>query len=240
MQVIKKVAGTDICFVGQDLEKGPLPAFFYFSILGFDSLNLPPYNSPVQYFEGTNCRIFSFDLPFHEDKFQAMEAWAEHMRKGESVIEDFLDITSAQINWMIGERWIDPTKMVSGGLSRGGFIATHLAAREKRISHVLGFAPITRLKEVQAFKDLDTSALDLTQLELTHLQGLRFYIGNRDQTVSTDACYEFIRNLAEKAHEKRARNCLVELRITPSIGLGGHGTSPEIFEEGALWLRNKI
>jgi hypothetical protein len=234
-------------FVGEEISHGPLPAFFYFSLSAEESLGLHPYNTPVQILKSLPLRIFSFTLPGHEegrDKFAAMKYWAEELSRGHDILEEFFEKLESDIETLIAQNIIDASKMVCGGLSRGAFIATHLAAREQRISHVLGFAPLTRLNEVDDFAEAPSSIseknLDHLTSKLLHLKALRFYIGNRDLKVSTDACYDFIKKFAEEAHEKRARECQVELVVTNSIGYKGHGTAPHIFEEGSRWLASQL
>ncbi len=239
-------------FVGPPLSEGTLPAFFYFSLSGEESLTLPPYNSPIHLFQEDKIRIFSLTIPFHGpgfDKFKAMEGWAQTAFAGTDFLSPFLDETTLIIHWLIDEGIIDKNHLAMGGLSRGAFIATHLAAREKNVKILLGFAPLTTLTTIKEFQEKNSPAFlkkmeyfDLSKLNdnILHLKHFRFYIGNHDERVSTDACYFFVRELANLAHQKNLRRLSIELRITPSIGFQGHGTSKETFEEGALWARDLL
>lgn len=227
------------CFVGNDFSEGKLPALFYFSLSAEESLSLPPYNSPVTFLQNEALRIFSFTIPGHEEglnKFDAMTYWAS---SGPSLIEDFIDRTSKTIEWLIETEVIDASRSALCGLSRGGFIASHLAAKLKKIPILLAFAPITQITELEEFRQ--RSEFEPLNLEnqidpLCFLKNIRFYIGNRDIRVGTEACFHFIRKMAEK----KIKNLSVELFITQSIGREGHGTSPETFKEGSLWLKNLI
>lgn len=248
--VIKTVKAKNqlpLYYLGPDLEKGPLPAFFYFSLSGEESLSLPPYSQPATLIADDSLRVFSLTIPGHEEgksKFHAMEYWAEKMAHQEPILEEFFDQAAEAIDDLITQNSILPTHIATGGLSRGGFVATHVAARVSQIQTVLGFAPLTQLNKLKEFEtkpELFTSAekLDLTHLvdALSHVHHLRFYIGNLDTRVSTDACYNFIRHRAEVGHHKHLRHQKTELMITQSIGHKGHGTSPSIFEEGAFWVK---
>ena len=112
-------------------------------------------------------------------------------------------------------------------------MATHLAAIVPEIRTILGFAPLTGFSE-------------FPQHDLTHLipklsdRTLRFYIGNRDQRVSTSRCFHFIEQLAEASFQSNVRSPPIELFVTPSIGYQGHGTSKSIFEEGARFLAGQL
>lgn len=253
MKTVTDPQGNEICYQGFGLEAGALPAFFYFALSGEESLTLSPYNSPALHLEGQPLRVYSMTIPGHGpgfDKFHAMQYWADQMAQEHYVLKDFFQRAAFSIDWLIERGYVDPEHLAVGGLSRGGFIAAHLAAREKRIKTVIGFAPLTCLSALEEFASVKVAtrvkiraaSFDLENLtdHLTHLRHLRFYIGNRDERVSTDACYSFIRKLADKAHEIRARHMHIELRISHSIGHKGHGTAPHIFEEGIAWLKERL
>ncbi len=76
-------------------------------------------------------------------------------------------------------------------------------------------------------------------LDLTHLahslsdRHVRLYIGNDDARVGTRECFDFAMALVDK---KKTRTAQLELIISPSIGQSGHGTPPEIFQQGAAWI----
>lgn len=240
-------------YLGADFEEGMQPALFYFSLSAEESLDLAPYNSPAILFADQTKRVFSFTIPGHgegQNKFHALQYWAEHIAQGDLLLERFFEDVCKSISYLIDQGIVDPKHMATCGLSRGAFVATHIAALEKRISTLLGFAPVTTLQKIDVFKpyaredafQARIAPLNLESIleELTHLKHVRFYIGNYDTKVDTDACYSFIRSLSQKVHEKRMRHCHVELRITPRIGHEGHGTYPETFEEGVLWLKKHL
>lgn len=242
--------GLTLPYLGLGPEAGPLPAFVYLSLSGEESLSLEPYNRPALALASNDLRVFSLTLPGHGDgfnKFHAMQYWADEMQLGHDLLGAFFDQAAQAINWLIENEIVESEKLAIGGLSRGGFIATHLAARIPKIHTLLGFAPLTELTALQEFASNPQLAeqaktLDLIHLcdALTHVRNIRFYIGNRDERVSTDACYRFVRHLAEKGHEKRARHQKVELFISQSVGHKGHGTLPNLFEEGALWVKHHL
>lgn len=253
MQKLPNPHEAEIAFQGPPPEAGPLPAFFYFALSGEESLELAPYNTPATLLTNSSIRVFSITLPGHGpgfNKHHAMQYWADEIAKESPLLHDFFERTLHIMEWLIENGWIDEERIAVGGLSRGGWIATQLAARDKRIKIILGFSPLTRLSELKEFALSERSsrvkifaeALDLEQLtdSLTHVQHIRFYIGNRDERVNTDACYHFIRKLADKAHAIRARHMQVELRLFHSTGHMGHGTPPPIFEEGVDWLRGLL
>lgn len=254
-------SSTDLTIyhLGPPLEAGPLPAFFYFALSGEDSLGLDPFNQPIACLKNEPIRCFSFTLPGHGPGLKDSEAirfWAESSANGHDFIGEFTSKAKANIDWLIEHKLIDPSRLAVGGLSRGAFAAGHLAADDERLKVLLGFAPLVSLELSEEFKSrLNLSGPGLTKNPHhdTILQGsllalsselaektVRFYIGNRDMLVHTDACYQLTRQLADIAFEKGFRSPPIELRITPSIGRHGHGTAPEIFREGALWIKEML
>lgn len=229
---------------GPPLSEGPLPTLFYFALSGKDSIELDPYNQPVALLAASPVRVFSFTIPGHGEGLKNSEAlrnWAESFAKGENPIANFIDAALENIDFLIQTGYVDTQKMATAGLSRGAFIAAHLAAREERISHLLGFAPLTRLDLVHEFHAQSVERLNLENLisKLVN-KNVHFYIGNLDKRVHTEECFRFIHNLATYAAEKRIRNLNFELSIVPSIGHLGHGTSPETFLLGINWLKAKM
>ncbi|OGN56049.1 MAG: hypothetical protein A3D96_01770 [Chlamydiae bacterium RIFCSPHIGHO2_12_FULL_44_59] len=231
--------------VGPALDHGPLPSLFYFAISGPDSLCLDPYNQIVQFLAGHMIRIFSMTLPGHENGLPAegaMKIWAEDFLKGRNCIETFLQTLDQAIDFAIREKFVDPTKLACAGLSRGGFIASHLAARDTRFRYLLFFSPLTKLSAIKEFKGHPNLAL-ASQLDVIHLadsisdRHIRLYIGNDDTRVGTRHCFDYAMKIVEK---KKTRSAHVELVIYPSIGQMGHGTPPEIFSLGADWIRTLL
>jgi predicted esterase len=230
---------------GPALDLGPLPSLFYFAISGPDSLCMDPFNQPVQFLQGQMIRIFSLTLPGHENDLpakDAMKIWADDLQKGRNCIAEFLDQAEQAVTFAIEEKFADPSKMATAGLSRGGFIAAHLAARESRFRHIACFAPMTRLAKIKEFAHLQDHSI-ANSFDLVHLakdlsdRHIQLYIGNEDTRVGTSECFDFAMSLVK---HKKTRTAPVELLVYPSIGQMGHGTPPEIFQKGANWIAERI
>lgn len=233
----------DIKFIGPPLEEGPLPAVFYFAVSAYNSLYTDPFNQPVEALISSPLRIFSITLPSHDlySIESALQNWADKIQSGTSVIDKFLEEATEEIFELYQKNYISPKQLAVMGLSRGAFIATHIMARLKEIEYLLGFAPLTKLKILKEFRNIQ----DVEKWDLVHLvdnlinKPIRYYIGNHDTRVSTAAAFHFITSLAEKTYPKH-RSPPVELFIKPSLGKDGHGTSLSTFQEGALWLKNHL
>src|SRR5579863_3267195 len=117
-------------FLGPPLDAGPLPAVFYFSLSAHDSLHLDPYNQPAIYLGSPGLRIFSVSLPGHDTlpPTQALRFWAGEIRHGRDVIQAFVQEVTSYIRHLIDQQVVLPEKIGAMGLSRGVFIASHVAA----------------------------------------------------------------------------------------------------------------
>jgi esterase FrsA len=239
--------GSPIYYQGPDLNQRPKPTVLFFALSAYMSLYVDPFNQAVLRLSQQGIRVFSWDLPFHsidQDPNEAMRQWVDEFARNPAFVSDFIALCQENISYLIEEGYVDPQQLAVAGLSRGGFIATHLAAQDKRIQTVLGFAPLTQPqpleeRERSASDHFENYALSSWVDELVHTR-LRFYMGNRDTRVSTDACYHFIRLLTEAAFAKGIRSPQVELILYPSIGYKGHGTPPEIFYDGADWVKRQL
>jgi len=250
---IETPSGLTLFYLGPDIAHGKLPALLYFSLSGEESLELEPFCHPPKKLEVEPIRTFSVTLPGHEEglnKFHAMKFWADSIRDGKYLLEELITKLDESLNWLISEEIIDPRHVAVAGLSRGGLIAGLLAAKNNYIKTLVCFAPVVELSVLEDFSDfrdnkrLNDRASRLSLVgaveKLTHLEHLRFYMATRDEKVNTDSCYHFIREMAEKVHEKRARHCHVELYLTTPIGQKGHGTAPHIFDEGTELIKRQL
>lgn len=227
-----------IDFLGPSLDKGCLPAVFYFALSAQESLHLAPINQPAQDLAHPNRRIFSMTLPGHQGKNpnEAIAFWTDQFHQGIDPISPFVDTVIETIEQFISKGIIDKNNLFLMGLSRGAFIACHVAAK---IPHppkgILGFAPLTQLDRI-------SNTPMAASLNLSHLVSplskikTRFYIGNHDLRVGTRHAFHFIESLAQHAYQKGRLSCPAELIISPSVGKDGHGTPPEIFRSGTDWL----
>lgn len=246
--VISSPTGLSIYYKGPGLTYKHLPALFYFALSGEESLYCDPYNQPVMHLSNEPIHLFSFTVPAHGpgyDHTHAMRNWAHAIEQGDNVIAEFVERSIKNIDYLISQGYIDAHHIAVAGLSRGGFIATHIAAADARIRTVLGYAPLTRLDYLEEFQKIQQSPI-VQALSLSHLadklvkKHVRFYIGNRDVRVGTDECYQCIRHIVEVAHSKGVRSPSIELMISPSIGHKGHGTPPQIFQDGVKWVKERF
>lgn len=243
MDLLQPSSDLAISHIGPPLDQGRLPSVFYYALSASESLDLDPYNQPAVYLAKQGIRVFSIDLPAHGQNLNAVEAlqvWADEFSEGEDLLAPLLNKAVSAIEAMLDKGLVIREKIGLMGLSRGGLIASHVAARFD-VRATVGFAPMTELTYAKEFKK-DRTNPKATQYNLmNHTEALcekkiRYYIGNRDLRVGTDKCFAFIEAMANKAYEKGSRSPPSEMIISPSIGHLGHGTSKSTFEAGAHYL----
>lgn len=235
-------------YLGPDLDMGPLPCVIYFGLSDEESLLQDPYNQSATFLTQFPMRILSFNLPFHGAGYKAIDAmglWANEMERDDFFLRSFLEKCREAVYTLLQNQILIENKLGVMGLSRGGMIASHLCNLVPEIEFLLAFAPLTDfsvLKEFQHIKENEkVLSWDLENLASTiYNRKIRFYVGNRDVTVSTKKVFNLVSNLVETAFTNKIRSPLIELFITPSIGMNGHGTSKQIFEEGALWMAKQL
>jgi hypothetical protein len=235
----------DINFIGPPFDKTncAVPTVFYFALSARDSLYLDPFNQPTIPLVKKNIRVCSITLPGHDtlSATDAMLFLASEMKKKVPIIENFIEKATTFITDLLNKEILIPQTTAFMGLSRGVLIAANIAAKIPQIPMLLAFAPLTQLKTLKEFQDLNTDLLNLNNLSQSlYNRSIRCYIGNNDTRVGTANCFEWIFQLAKTAATHQIRNIPIELIIKPSIGRDGHGTSPETFSEGSNWLYLQI
>ncbi|NDD57648.1 MAG: alpha/beta hydrolase [Chlamydiae bacterium] len=243
MGALSGFAEQKFLWIGPDLHL-TAPTVIYFALSGYESLHTDPFNQVAMHLASQGVRVLSTDIPAHGENLPSIDAlkgWANDISHGHDPLTPFFNNTARSLNVFKEKRVIDSEQVALVGLSRGAFIATQIAARLPWIKAILGFAPLTQLKLAKEFHFLAhndlVQSLDLNLIipELIHKK-IRFYISNRDTRVGTKECFNFIYELAHKAFEANIRSPELELLIKPPIGHHGHGTSKEVFLEGASWL----
>lgn len=245
---IEYSTGETLHYVGPDLAEGPLPAFFYFSLGGIESLTLDPFNQPVQFSKDRKWRIFSIDLPDHGencDPHEAMRKWATRIKSQENFVAHFCEKLRKAVTFVKNQGAIGTCKVGVGGLSRGGFIAMHAAAMIDDFSAILGYAPLTRVTKMDDFAAEVPTNLAL-QLDADFIaprlvgKAINFLIGNHDARVDTNSAIEITQKLIMLNIESGIKNPEIELHIAKSAGFQGHGTPPERFKRGIEWMADQL
>lgn len=232
-----------------------LPAVVYFALTAQQSLELDPFNHVVEclmtpgYAAGAReidasqapLRVFSVTLPYHTENMADNEAafgkWAQVYSEGGDVVGGFVRRASDALDALVEQGVIDENSVFTAGLSRGGLMAGHLAARNRRVKGLLGFAPVTVLSDLPEFSDnvvqdagarvkiARASLLSDEVIERLVFLPVRFYMGNVDRRVGTRNAFELTHLLAEHGVLKEGmRSPPHEFIMYCSVGKHGHGT----------------
>jgi esterase FrsA len=107
---------------------------------------------------------------------------------------------SRAIDFLIATKQSDPTAIFAVGISRGGFLALHLAAVDHRVRGVVAMMPVTDLRALLEFRNVVAPERYLLTSVAGQLSRTPLYvrIAEQDGRVSTEACQQFV-NTVEQA-----------------------------------------
>jgi hypothetical protein len=154
------------------------------------------------------------------------DPFAQFIAQGRAVIDDCL----AQGIGAQGQVYVC-------GTSRAGYCALRLAAADRRIAGVAGFAPVTDWRILAEFAPVrDDAAIAALALEewagALWARAVFLAIGNRDARVGTDACVRFALRLLE-AQTASAGTGSLALHVVQEEG---HRLGDQWYAAGAEFL----
>jgi len=170
-----------------------------------------------------------------------LNGWVYRLEREDDFTKSFTAKASAVLDHLIHEGYTDTERIAAYGTSRGGFLAVHFAAADRRVRAVAGISPVTNLLAISEFSATNDRE-KAKQLSLAHqaprLAGCAVWlsIGNHDERVSTDDAIDFTRALVREAAAKsNDRNVVipVELVVAPAAG---HTKIDQAHELLATWI----
>lgn len=224
----------------------PAPTLFVIGNELVNSLTSPDLNGVGAALAERGVICVALDCPCHGTDARPGEAggisgWRERLVKGEDFLGGFSKKMSAVLDYLIAEKYTDEKQALICGTSRGGFMAFHCAAAEKRFKAVAAFAPVTELLVLNEFKGLEehagTKAASARYLA-DKLAGRDIWvcIGNYDERVGTDDCIAFTRAVVKASIDRKVpAGC--EIHVMPSLGHRIHDTA---HAEAAVWFAKRI
>jgi len=243
--VIRLPDGQRCLVIGRQ-EGGAQPLLFVFQGSIDTALTEPLYTEVARLLAPAGVLSVVLDAPAHGGDARPGEppelsGWAHRVAHGKPLLDPFLTRVSAALDHFIAIGWADPTRIAACGTSRGGFLAFHVAAHDRRIRAAAGIAPVTDLAALREFSSLspppDASALALATLA-PRLAGRPVWlcIGNDDTRVDTDRAIVFARAVvaANRALPSPPSPIPVDLLVQSTPG---HRSFAADHRRLSIWLR---
>lgn len=185
----------------------------------------------------------TIDLPCHgkqaiEGEPAGLSGWSHRLAKNEDVVAECNDRLSKVLKHLIQTGVTDPEHIAACGTSRGGFLAIHFAAHDKRVKCVAAFAPVTEPAVVNEFvANADHPLVKQVSLEnqADRLAGRPVWvvIGDQDERVGTDRAIAFKQSVTAASQMKKLDD-RIELHVMPEPR--GHTTPKGSAECAAAWI----
>lgn len=190
----------------------PAPTLFVLASTIDETLGNPTYRQCGNELVKLGYMCVSIDLPCHGTQTRdgeptGLNGWSFRVSKNDDFVAECNRRLSGVLDHLIRTGVTDAERVAACGTSRGGFLALHFAAYDRRVKCAAGFAPVTDLAALREFSDDQQHPL-VTTLRLVHhadqLAGRPVWIviGDRDDRVGTGNAFEFMNRLSEVAQEK--------------------------------------
>jgi dienelactone hydrolase len=224
----------------------PAPTLFVLSGKLEDTLGSAYFRQAGEFLAKDGWLLVSVDLPSHGQEMRpkgdsGLGGWRARINNGEDPMADVTSRLSKVLDHLLAEKLADPERIAALGTSRGGFVAFHFAAADRRVKCAAGFAPVTDLAALSEFRGAETNALVQRLALERHAAALAgralwLVIGDRDERVSTDGAIRFARRVTAVSLEKKLP-ALVDLHVVAEPK--GHTVPAGYAERAAEWFRKQ-
>lgn len=227
--------------------KKPAPTMFVLASTVDATLKSAYFRQAGEMLAKEGWLLVSIDLPCHGEQVRPGEgsglaAWRVRVERDENVVEEATGRLSQVLDYLLAEGISDPERIAALGTSRGGFIAFHFAAADKRVKCAAAFAPLTDLTKLSEFRGAEDNPLAQSlaldrRAEALAGRPLWVVIGDRDLRVSTDAVIQFTRRVTAASLQKEL-SAQVDLHVIAEPK--GHTVPAGYAEVGAAWFRRQF
>ena len=237
-----RLGGVAVTYRSDGAPGPPRPTALLLSGRGDEALTLPGFAPVADVLVAAGWLTVSLDLPAHgadtrpgENAVNGFDGWGQRIAAGENLADAFGATVGRLLDALTRDQWTDPRRIAIGGVSRGGFLAAHAAARDRRIRAVALLAPVTDLAVVAELQHLAASPL-LQALSLTRAAPriaptpVWLRISDHDDRVGTAAALAF-------ADALRQGGGPIVLEVVPGPGHALPAGSPEA---AAQWLTAQV
>jgi dienelactone hydrolase len=247
MTIMRLPNGVRFGLIGKRPSQ-PAPTLFVLQGNLDVAMKEPIYTEVARMLERDGVISVLLDAPAHGEDHRPEEpnelvAWRTRLEHNEDLIGGFTANARAVLDYLVREKYTDPSRVGACGTSRGGFLAFHLTAAEPRIRCVAGIAPLTHLTALREFKDThhyaEADALNVARLA-PRLAGRPAWvcIGNHDTRVDSDLVIQSTRALVNAAAAVLPAETSIPVEVVINTSIG-HRSSKEDHALLAEWLRKQ-
>ena len=210
VQITTTPKGVEYGLWGQ--SKGPAPVLFVLAGTIESTLTKPYFRQCGNQLSEHGFICVSVDLPCHGKEIvdgirSGLIGWSELAQRGENFVADSNRRLSNVLDHLIEAGIADPNRIAACGTSRGGFLAIHFMAADPRVKCAAGFAPVTDLKALGEFTQLQNDQFVESLSLSNHADQLAgrpvwIVIGDQDERVSTQKAIELGRNISKSSNKQ--------------------------------------
>ena len=225
----------------------PAPTLFILSSTAKETLGNRYYRQCGNQLAERGFVCVSVDLPCHGKQQRKSEpgglaGWSARAAKQQDFVAESNARLSAVLDHLIKSGVSDPARIAVCGTSRGGFLAIHFAAHDKRVGCAAAFAPVTALQALREFhkiRDLPFVRTLALSKQVNRLAGRSIWIviGDQDERVGTDRAIKLARELTKVSRAKKLTSQVV-LQVQPEPR--GHTTPVGSPESAAKWIYQQL
>lgn len=228
-------------------KTGPAPTLFMLAGTIESTLEKPYFRQCGNELGKHGYVVVSIDIPCHgtqtiKGQPSGLTGWSHRVGNNEDIVAEFNKRLSLVLDDLIKTGIADPNRIAVGGTSRGGFLAIHFAAHDRRVKCAAAFAPVTVLAALNEFSTLKqhplATKLDLmNQAEKLAGRPVWIVIGDQDKRVGTQHAIDLADRLSTLAEEQNVPNN-VELHVLPEPR--GHTTPKGSSSLAARWILHQL
>ena len=225
----------------------PAPTIFILAGTIKDTLEQPYYRQCGNELAKLGYVVVSADLPCHGDQMRegepaGLSGWSHRIRNGEDIVTESNTRLSSVLDDLISTGVTDPERVAAAGTSRGGFLAIHFAAHDRRVRAAAGFAPVTDLAALREFRTSGkhpfVQKLSLkNQAEKLAGRPVWLVIGDRDERVGTQHAIDLASRLSDVAN---ARDIASNVELHVLSEPHGHTTPAGSASLAAAWVHRQL
>lgn len=224
----------------------PAPTIFMLASTISDTLGDPYFRQCGNELAALGYLVVSIDLPCHgsqsiDGEPAGISGWAHRTGKNEDFVAECNARLSNVLDHLIKTGVTDPDRVAAGGTSRGGFLAIHFAAYDRRVKAAVAFAPVTELSALREFQGQQHPLVARLSLisQAQQLAGRPVWIiiGDVDERVGTEHAIALSRRLSSLAKQRKvASNAELHVMSEPR----GHTTPKGASKLAAAWVHSHL